>query len=409
MISVVWGDTQGKHVIANRDILGGEVIIKCNPYSFGISMGERKSICSTCWNYEENNYKINCIKCKEFYYCSDKCKENSKHKEDSLECKLIANLHVVTKNYIKDQFIDIQCLISMICNSLKCKNFDELQDISSKSQILLNINSNLDQIALDPSIYDILQLEGNLEKFKSQINFKTIENLVYDVKQLFHKILNEINFDFPTWFYTLIDFDNDMLIQLLCKFKCNNFGIWSNIDDQKCLGSCIYGAASYFNHSCFPNACKVSDESNKSIISIRSIFPIKKGQEITISYFNLNTPKKIRTELTNSYFFTCNCILCSGNKNQIEEIEDYIDKITCTICNSGILYPVLLNSIPLEEQISLVNIDNFCPVTELKEIKEPCFPNFENKSKITRKCNHCNKFDPLGASYYIHWHEYFSK
>jgi hypothetical protein len=45
--------------------------------------------------------------------------------------------------------------------------------------------------------------------------------------------------------------DDEDCLELFLKQRCNMFGIW---EDSLCIGYGVYPTASYFNHSCAPNA-----------------------------------------------------------------------------------------------------------------------------------------------------------
>ena len=70
------------------------------------------------------------------------------------------------------------------------------------------------------------------------------------------------------------------------------------------------------NHDCMPNACPTGDDG----IVVRAVRPIKKGQEITISYIDsvphlcFATAAKRQEVLMKHYRFTCDCQAC---KNQV--------------------------------------------------------------------------------------------
>jgi len=100
------------------------------------------------------------------------------------------------------------------------------------------------------------------------------------------------------------------------------------------FGSALYETTRLFNHSCIPNCCNYNDTIN---IYIRALRDIKKGEELTISYFGLIQDNQLlfHRNLRLRFGFICKCSMCTQNnyyeltneecKNIIEEKDD-IDK-----------------------------------------------------------------------------------
>jgi hypothetical protein len=64
----------------------------------------------------------------------------------------------------------------------------------------------------------------------------------------------------------------------------------------------------HFNHSCDPNAYIIMDGAE---VNVRSLKPIKKDDEIFISYIDTTNPYSRRQhELKQRWFFTCKCAKC---------------------------------------------------------------------------------------------------
>lgn len=64
----------------------------------------------------------------------------------------------------------------------------------------------------------------------------------------------------------------------------------------------------HFNHSCDPNAYIIMDGAE---VNVRSLKPIKKDEEIFISYIDTTNPYYRRQhELKQRWFFTCKCTKC---------------------------------------------------------------------------------------------------
>ena len=74
------------------------------------------------------------------------------------------------------------------------------------------------------------------------------------------------------------------------------------------LGIIIDPMLGNFNHSCDPNAYIIMDGAE---VNVRSLKPIKKDEEIFISYIDTTNPYSRRQhELKQRWFFTCKCTKC---------------------------------------------------------------------------------------------------
>ncbi|ETW78294.1 hypothetical protein HETIRDRAFT_242993, partial [Heterobasidion irregulare TC 32-1] len=74
----------------------------------------------------------------------------------------------------------------------------------------------------------------------------------------------------------------------------------------------VCAAASRINHSCSPNATHFWDLESFSF-EFRAIRPIRKGEQVTISYLNTRLlPRRARQQaLADKYAFRCACPACS--------------------------------------------------------------------------------------------------
>jgi hypothetical protein len=81
--------------------------------------------------------------------------------------------------------------------------------------------------------------------------------------------------------------------------------------DDTPIGLCFEPSASLANHSCTPNTVIGFDG---RYMTLRALDPIKKGEQIFISYVDVTqTLDARRQELEERYFFTCHCAKCETN------------------------------------------------------------------------------------------------
>ncbi|KAL3635496.1 Histone-lysine N-methyltransferase atxr2 [Castilleja foliolosa] len=84
-----------------------------------------------------------------------------------------------------------------------------------------------------------------------------------------------------------------------------------------CQGSAFFPLQSCMNHSCVPNAKAFKrDEDKDGQATIIALRPIKKGEEITISYIDEDLPFKERQESLADYGFICKCPKCTEEEEE---------------------------------------------------------------------------------------------
>ncbi|KAI6246672.1 SET domain and MYND-type zinc finger protein 6 [Erysiphe necator] len=100
----------------------------------------------------------------------------------------------------------------------------------------------------------------------------------------------------------------EMGIAILCRISCNAFR--ATLPDTTPIGICFEPKMSLVNHSCRPNAHVVSEG---RIMTLRSLIQIGAGEELFISYIDVEQPRiSRRNQLWQTYFFWCECPLCKS-------------------------------------------------------------------------------------------------
>ncbi|KAJ3398146.1 hypothetical protein HDV05_002706, partial [Chytridiales sp. JEL 0842] len=109
------------------------------------------------------------------------------------------------------------------------------------------------------------------------------------------------------------------VLHLISKIESNGFGVWVQGKKKKesvgaedatgcCVGRAVFPLASFFNHSCEPT-CECIQIS--ITMTIRTLRPLKQGEELSISYINTLLPLASRRSiLSQDYFFECGCTRC---------------------------------------------------------------------------------------------------
>ena len=109
------------------------------------------------------------------------------------------------------------------------------------------------------------------------------------------------------------------IVNLLCLLSCNKF-IVSDNNKMEPIGVGLYPAAALINHSCDPN-CVIAYDCDRTGARclVRAIKDIPPGEELTISYIEVNqTVQARRASLQETFFFDCRCPSCESEQ-QVEE------------------------------------------------------------------------------------------
>jgi SET and MYND domain-containing protein len=116
-------------------------------------------------------------------------------------------------------------------------------------------------------------------------------------------------------------------MSILLRELCNGFCFWDEEYEKYAIA--IVPSASYFNHTCLPNAFKMNINGK---IYIHALVEIQPYEEITFSYLPSNYDTITRNDILSTYFgFTCTCIRCmpsneltSSDKNKVLAFENDI-------------------------------------------------------------------------------------
>jgi hypothetical protein len=121
--------------------------------------------------------------------------------------------------------------------------------------------------------------------------------------------------------------NNLRAIQFMSRMCMNGFTISDS--EQFAIGHGVYCQGSMINHSCRPNAVPSFwiRTSVPPMLQITVCTPIYVGDEITIAYCDVSTPRHVRCEtLMMNYKFICDCAHCK-NTDQ----DDAIVGLKCTL------------------------------------------------------------------------------
>lgn len=232
---------------------------------------------------------LQCSDCKNVWYCNEECRLADLPEHGRFECPALAKFDIPWAkeyySYCDDLVTDIRLLIRAMN-----KRYWQLENGSNEFE----------------EEYQLLI--SNMSCYKE------------DVLASLRTIVQYANYLLPDH----IVVPEDELLEIYCKHRVNMFGLWAN--GGECLGYGVYPRASYFNHSCWPNATFYKNPELKvPHMNFLTVWPIEnEGEEVCISYIDISANLRDRRDtLLDKYFFHCTCERCMLQEMSPEEPDPY--------------------------------------------------------------------------------------
>ncbi|KAK5575354.1 hypothetical protein RB653_010613 [Dictyostelium firmibasis] len=338
---------EGRYITATRDIDIGESILKCKSY-FAVTCEDfKKNSCYNCIKLIKSppspQQPPRCMGCQEVWYCSEQCKLENQAKHQHYECMFFKKIKtpklIQGSNFDADAYSEIRIIVGLLSRYYQDILLNN-KFITKKEEVNIEGEKEIETEEEQQFIKDTLN--GVLDLVENDINEQTNKAAKEFIDSIIDYIINLLNFTIgggttsstSSSSRSNIDMNNieqqeyyikeltKQIRPLVQKVRCNQFGIWTKND--KCIGMAVSPSSSYFNHSCIPNCESVRDGSD---MTFKSLYPIKKGEQISISYLALDKSTKRRREyLKYGYYFHCQCPRCnSSDSDQNGELEDSLD------------------------------------------------------------------------------------
>eukprot|EP01084_Bolivina_argentea_P263112 445214_1 len=325
----------GRYWIANETIPSGTLLVKESPIASipNCQITENKvtdpinnKTHSLCWNccslFQSNTSNTS------DHYCSNNCKTQSSKIMDILlnpslsfnksiqnDSTLRLTLFMLLKMIHYTQENKRETLLSNIDNT-----FNEFNKTPSKFyKIFSNKNHNEKHLLLQ---YKISNISQSNELYQSYL--KKLSEIIPELLEYLSLDLSATNIDKLSVYFLNIIF-------------VNGFGIrYSLVHDDDMLGLSLFYNASFFNHSCSPNA--FYHFLNGNTIIIRTLREIQKNEAITISIVDdleCHTKQQRQHMLLSHFGFNCLCHRCINEEyiNNNELLIGRINENDCIINN----------------------------------------------------------------------------
>ncbi|XP_011493877.1 PREDICTED: SET and MYND domain-containing protein 4-like [Ceratosolen solmsi marchali] len=327
-IDIMYNKDLGKHLVANRDIDAGEILINEKPYTSFLSHQNIYTHCSYCFVRAWNS--IPCEHCPLAMYCSKECRSRAWKQYHDIECPI--------KGYFLGMRMNELAPISLKLTVLAVRESGSIKELRKNLEQIDNCQDYLMKSYTGDGIYCS-------DKYKPLYNFVTHE----DKRKSYEILTLSLNAAFILYYmFTLTSFFGNtedkriselyqnedamfigkLLAQHFMSIQMNDHEFSELRNEEFCrIGSVIGSVTSLLNHSCNPNVsrCSVLNNNNMQQV-VYALHPIKKGSEILDDYgcHFCYTSKSERDKLLKKYHIKCHCQSCTENWPLFDELPSIL-------------------------------------------------------------------------------------
>ncbi|XP_057330573.1 SET and MYND domain-containing protein DDB_G0273589-like [Microplitis mediator] len=326
-VSINYSDKFGRHLIATRDIKAGEALMVKKVYLLVLVSEFRFK---RCWNCSKHCWSsVPCNECANVIYCSEVCREIAWNEHHSLECPLLTAL-LTNKSYNCSLIMSLRLLVKAL------KEFKTVEELHKKIQEIDSVKTVkcFNGVVYDDtkyaSVYSLFRKPLDTE-FKVDSAMKTVMTIRYlsATTDVFGKKTNN--------FKELME-NNWILFIGKLLFRHYEINATNTIaielsdkkDENKTVicGGILVPLVDLCSHSCDRNTYSIS---SRDIFSLVCIQPIKKGEQIYVSYGedyrDLETSER-RKRLKENHGFWCECYPCVNNWGPHQNLPSCLDSLT---------------------------------------------------------------------------------
>lgn len=255
----------GTGLFASSDIATGQDVLYIKvPFVAVLDTARLEDTCSGCFGkkqFENDQIELKgCTGCQVVRYCDKACQAKDWKFAHSLECPIFRKLRprILPNN--------ARAVLRMVLRYGRQK-YDE-QDLA----IFFQLETHIQEIR-----------ERNEDQWnRISLSAKAIKE------------------------YSGTAMQEELISAVGAKLDLNSFNLTNALYDR--IGLYLHPYVALINHSCDYNSVFGFDGDE---LFVKAIRPIKKGDQIFISYVDVTNPYKIRQkELSDRYFFTCQCSQC---------------------------------------------------------------------------------------------------
>ncbi|KAJ5105569.1 hypothetical protein NUU61_002916 [Penicillium alfredii] len=265
-------DGMGKGLFASTDIKTGEDVVYIKvPFVAVLDKPRLDDTCSGCFGKKQLESETDlkaCTGCRVVKYCDRACQSKDWKFAHSLECPIFQKVKpMVLPN-------NARAILRMVLRTGRNKYSTQELDVFS---------------GLETHMQQIEQSQAQLDRVT--LTARAIKN------------------------YSETDMNEVSIAEYAAKLDLNSFNLTTALYDR--IGLYLHPYAALINHSCNFNSTVGFDGEE---LFVKAVRPIKKDEQIFISYIDTTTPHEIRrTELSERYFFDCRCTRCAKGTDTPED------------------------------------------------------------------------------------------
>lgn len=324
-VQLKYSDSFGYHLVAQRNLKPGDVIMVEKPYSAVLLPSDWYLKCANCL---ASNYMslIPCPNCNCAMFCSKRCLTEANQRFHCYECPIMSEISELLRPELMIAFrntIRGLCVFSSIDELGKflhkpAERRDDFEidynRIEEKKMFEVVVNQATNQEKRD--LEDLFQLAA-----ASAIMYK----LLVECTDLHNRIESDTHEQIVTELllrFTQIATVNSFYMSALPVMTPSS----APVEIEKEFGVATYPLSSFMNHSCAPNVTKTNAGDNHEVMMVFVTRPIKAGTQIFDCYFSevhhYKSPRVVRQcTLYDQYNFACFCPACTHNYPTQKELH----------------------------------------------------------------------------------------
>ncbi|RUS33431.1 hypothetical protein BC938DRAFT_471730 [Jimgerdemannia flammicorona] len=315
---------RGRGVCAEEDISAGQTLLEEDSYAAVVDDNNLSRRCSGCFG--EAKKLSRCSACKVVHYCSSVCQKRDWVTSHQEECKAFVKvgrpvptaIRVVSRilrRRQRDRESAREIPASLSIYSIFHTLYSEVENLENR---MYRTNPTFELLIV------LLISTEELHEYNSppiaSIQLQTFAQIAMVVRDCVTEAAMPSASETIDLWCRVSRFCHPFLrIEQSISVSHQITPYFSILDGEMVdVGVGVYPATAMINHSCWPN-CVVVFEGAR--ILVRSIRPIKRGEEITQSYIDIAEPvSRRRADLRQRYFFLCQCELCERTSKVLSDV-----------------------------------------------------------------------------------------
>ncbi|GMF42127.1 unnamed protein product [Phytophthora lilii] len=288
---------RGRLLRSTRDVKTGESVLRERAYGNVVLSANRAALCAVCLRAADAD--VCCDDCSKVFFCSEECRDALQDVHEQ-ECEALEEVDLAAAKTSTD--VDLLRLLIRILASRSMDAADGKLHADEDGVIRASYANVKDLV-------HVLDKEGRLWADHVRAGAKKI---LEDLPDECHLPVEEI-------------------LVIAAQINENSYSL-DALDEKHLVAAVgLFPICGLINHSCQPN-CTWSN-AGQGIMEVRALRDIKEGEEITLSYIDIDKERgERRKELRETKHFDCQCERCSVPMN--ESVDRYLEGFRCPRCST---------------------------------------------------------------------------